>query len=248
MNALGPTDTDDEEDNTIDEQYVDSFIINESINFSLINRNTLYAVLIIGDKLIDNMNCVLTTKERSIIYTCSHIIIYYIYNKSNIENKARNARNFLILLTSRKKNIKGVKSLEIKFLHSAILINQIDLFQIVLSYMSTDYEIDTYTEILSMYLVKDDTKFNLLVEFWKFMDLDAKYTELIKISGISLKDVKCNGEKLKYFISLCLHAAPNICKFLSDKIVLLKKELSEEHIRTKGSTQNRNKTKRARLE
>ena len=221
----GPTDTDDEEEEVIDNAYVDAFIdANNSLDFTNIDRSILYKILLIGDKLIANMYCVLTRKEWHIVHNCYTIIIYYIYNKSSQDNKSRNARNFFILLTSKKFIIKGVKEVETKLIGISSIINQFDLFSIVLSYISKTHDIYFYTNILSIYLVTDSTKLHLVEEFWKVMDLGNKYKDLIKISDLSHEKIKINKANIKKLIDLRLIAPPNIKIFLSYQYTLLKNE------------------------
>jgi hypothetical protein len=219
----GPTDTDDEEE-VIDDAYVDAFIANDSLDFANISRPILYKILLIGDKLIANMYCVLTKKEWHIVHNCYTIIIYYIYTKSSQDNKSRNARNFFILLTSKKFIIKGVKEVETRLICISSIINQLDLFSIVLSYISKTHDIYFYTNILSSYLVTDSTKLHLVEEFWKVMDLGNKYKDLIKISDLSHEKIKINKANIKKLIDLRLIAPPNIKIFLSYQYTLLKNE------------------------
>lgn len=250
MNNQGPTNTDDEEE-VIDEGYVDEFLRNNPANFLNINRYILYQMLLIGDKLIANMHCILTRKEWRVVHKCYNIIIYYIYNKSSQDNKSRNVRNFLIVLTSKKFVIEGVEDVEARLLHSAIIINQMDIFCIILSYISKTHDLDFYTKILSI-LVINDTRLHLLEEFWAFMDLGNKYKDIIKISPspLSSEDIKINVIKIKKFIALQSVAAPNIKIFLSHQNILLRNnwiEKREEYINKRTARELQSNNKRIKL-
>lgn len=247
----GPTDTDNEED--IDEERVNEFVnefLRNNPDFLQINRYILYQMILIGDKLIANMHCVLTRKEWHIVHKCYNMIIYIIYTKSSKDNKGRNIRNFLIVLTSKKITIEGVEDVECRLLHSAIMINQMDIFCIILSYISKTHDLDFYTKILSI-LVINDTRLHLLEEFWTFMDLSNKYKDVIKISSpSSAEDIKTNVIKIKKFIALQSIAAPNIKIFLSYQNTLLRNswiEKKEEYIKKRIARAPQSSNKRIKL-
>jgi len=247
----GPTNTDDEGEEIDDvnvNALVDEFLINNSY-FSQINRYILYRMILIGDKLIANMHCVLTRKEWRIVHNCYNMIIYIIYTKSDQDNKSKNVRNFLIVLTSKKFTIEGVEDVEGRLLHSAIMINQMDIFCIILSYISKTHDLDFYTRILSI-LVTNDTRLHLLEEFWTFMDLGNKYKDVIKIPGPSLyENITANVLKIKKFMNLLLIAAPNIKKFLSYQNTLLRNSWIEkkEEYNKKRSRSPQSSNKRIKL-
>jgi hypothetical protein len=247
----GPTNTDDEGEGVDDMRInalVDEFLKNNSY-FSQINRYILYQMILIGDKLIANMHCVLTRKEWCIVHKCYNMIMYYIYTKSS-QDKSRNVRNFLIVLTSKKITIEGVEDVEGRLLHSAIMINQMDIFCIILSYISKTHDLDFYTKILSI-LVTNDTRLHLLEEFWTFMDLGNKYKDVIKISSPSLpENIKANVLKIKKFMNLQSIAAPNIKRFLSYQNTLLRNNWIEkkEEYNKKRSISPQSSNKRIKLE
>lgn len=249
----GPTNTDDEGEGVDDARVnalVDEFIRNNPADFLQINRYILYQMILIGDKLIANMHCVLNRKEWRIVHRCYNIIIYIIYTKSNQADKGKNVRNFLIVLTSKKITIEGVEDIEGRLLHSAIMINQMDIFCIILSYISKTHDLDFYTKILSI-LVTNDTRLHLLEEFWTFMDLGNKYKDVIKISSpSSSEDIAANVLKIKKFIALQTIAAPNIKRFLSYQNTLLRNswiEKKEEYIK-KRARSSQSSNKRIKLE
>lgn len=243
----GPTDTDDEGEGVDDTRInalVDEFLRNNLADFLQINRYILYQMILIGNKLIANMHCVLNRKEWRIIHKCYNIIIYIIYTKSDQADKGKNVRNFLIVLTSKKFTIKGVEDVEGRLLYSAIMINQMDIFCIILSYISKTHDLDFYTKILSI-LVTNDTRLHLLEKFWAFMDLGNKYKDVIKISSPSSSEDIANVLKIKKFMILQPIAAPNIKRFLSYQNTLLRNswiEKKEEYIKKRSrSSQSSNK-------
>ena len=226
-NQGGPSNTDDEDDSNIDDDLVNDFI-NESngVNFTEFDRTTLYKIILIGDKLIkSDIRYVLTRIERGIMYIWYHVILYYIYRNSSQENKSKNIRNFLILLKS-KREITGVKFIERHLIDCAILIDHIDLFCIILSYISRDHEVDFYTEIISSCFIKYDTKLDLLEEFWTYMNLDTKYSNLT--INILSKNSAIHKKAMVHLIDLRLIAGPNIKSFLLCKFALLKSKYIQE--------------------
>ena len=240
----GPTNTDDEGEDAPVNALVDEFLRDNPSDFLQINRYILYQMILIGDKLIANMHCVLTRKEWRIVHKCYNMIIYYIYTKSD-QDKSRNVRNFLILLNSKKFTIEGVEEVEARLLHSAIMINQMDIFFIILSYISKTHDLDFYTKILSIF-VTNDTRLHLLEEFWVFMDLGNKYKDVIEVSGPSPPEhIKANVIKIKKFMALQSTAAPNIKIFLSYQNTLLRNswiEKKEEYMKKRSrSPQSGNK-------
>jgi hypothetical protein len=222
----GPSDTDDEDEDVDEVEYntvIDNFIESEPfVNFAAIDRSKLYQIIKIGSKLIKNMRCVLNRSERGIMNIWYHVILYYIYSKSSQEHKSTNARNFLVLLTSRH-TITGKQSIEKKFILCAIWSDRIDLFRIILSYISRNHEVDFYTEILSIYFVKNSNKLHLLEEFWRYMNLDTKYGNLI-----NPKTAIMNKIAIVNVMGLRFIAEPNIKQFLLCKFALLKKKYIQE--------------------
>jgi hypothetical protein len=129
------------------------------------------------------------------------------------------------------------------------MINQIDIFCIILSYISKTHDLDFYTRILSI-LVTNDTRLHLLEEFWTFMDLGNKYKDVIKIPGPSLyENITANVLKIKKFMNLLLIAAPNIKKFLSYQNTLLRNSWIEkkEEYNKKRSRSPQSSNKRIKL-